>query len=305
MEAGNDILRLIPGLAVELARMDVLLMRQFVRMRTRGRTALGEAIGGAVIEEGEAEGLLKSLQDSHVVSTGRVPMPEHNSSLEPLERARKLYGLHPIERDLLLLALSVEIDVRYARVVGFLNDHVSMTRPTLGLALSVLEADHEPKRSALLARLVNDGPLQRFGLIELPGESPLATRPLQVPSGFWPRLIGLSAALPLPIHSLEQENSNRLELPDGLRQRVCEAQQWGKRQRPEDILVLITGKEESGREALAKSVLSDWCRNAIIVAGSSIDQKEKLSLLEREARAPMRREDPKVSAERATGSCRR
>ena len=45
--------------------------------------------------------------------------------------------LPPQPFTLLLLALAVEIDPRFGRIVAYLNDHVSRTRPTLGLALAL------------------------------------------------------------------------------------------------------------------------------------------------------------------------
>ncbi|MCA1702925.1 MAG: ATP-binding protein, partial [Actinobacteria bacterium] len=51
---------------------------------------------------------------------------------------REGYGLSDFELDLVLIALAPEVDLRYERVYGYLQDDVSRKRPTVDLALNLL-----------------------------------------------------------------------------------------------------------------------------------------------------------------------
>jgi DNA polymerase III delta prime subunit len=274
------------ALAVELARVDQLFSNHLARLRKRGRTILGDAIGGAVIEEGEAEGLLQSLHETH--SSQKVDNPalldDWTSPLEPLEKARKLYDLLPEERDLLLLALSVEIDSRYARLVAFLNDHVKMTRPTLGLATAVLLPTGQRAHRNLIERLVNDGPLLRYSLLDLQGDEPFSNKTLVVPSRFWPRLIGKATTPPFKIKSLSGEQLSVLELPKQTHLQAQKAQDWALLQSPDEVLILIAGRVESGRETLACSIAAGLYPNAIVISGADFENGNAVATIEREAR---------------------
>ena len=53
------------ALSRDLFQLDSLLILHLERLRRRGRTPLGEAVAGAVIEDGEAEGLLYELANAH------------------------------------------------------------------------------------------------------------------------------------------------------------------------------------------------------------------------------------------------
>ena len=263
-------------LYVELSRLDRRLSHHLSELRQRGRTILGDAIGGAVIEEGEAEGLLYSLHQTHSEADDDSVVDEDDweSPLEPLRKADNLYALLPIERDLLLLALSVEIDSRYARLVAFLNDHVSMTRPTLGLAMAILLPNRSTARTTLLERLLDNGPLRRFALLNLEGNEPLANRTLVIPDSFWPRLIGLSAVPPFTVHPLLGEDIGKLELPDSTRRQTEITQHWLGSQQFSDVLILINGFPESGREALARCIAAKRCASAIFIKASDLDSSD-------------------------------
>lgn len=75
-------------------------------------------------------------------------------------------GLDPFALDVLVLALAPEIDSRYDRIYGYLQDDVTRRRPTIDLALSLLCHDAAER---LLRRwhFSPDGPLVRERLIEL------------------------------------------------------------------------------------------------------------------------------------------
>jgi len=55
-----------------------------------------------------------------------------------VDRLVQLFGLTPLQRDILLVCLLPELDGRYRRLYGYLQDDASRTRPTVELALQIL-----------------------------------------------------------------------------------------------------------------------------------------------------------------------
>jgi SpoVK/Ycf46/Vps4 family AAA+-type ATPase len=101
---------------------------------------------------------------------------------EPLRLAQlcRIFQLSPVERDVLLICLLPEIDGRYRRLFGYLQDDASRTRPTIELALQILVPhglDAESGRNLFAA----SGSLTRRGLLVAAGDTP-ADEPLPLRS---------------------------------------------------------------------------------------------------------------------------
>src|SRR5947209_6583204 len=138
-------------LRAELKRVLDALTRYLASQRQRGRTAAGDVVRGLVIEDGEVEGLLADLAASLTSDTsGGAPAPSKVDEIAqradsaadqgaflPLRHVQKVFDLAPEEYFSVLLALAVETDSRFGRVIAYLNDHVGRTRPTIGLALAL------------------------------------------------------------------------------------------------------------------------------------------------------------------------
>src|SRR6202030_4113259 len=58
----------------------------------------------------------------------------------PLARVRDVLGLEPFDLDVLVLTLAPDIDLRYERLYGYLQDDVTRRRPTLDLVARLLRA---------------------------------------------------------------------------------------------------------------------------------------------------------------------
>jgi AAA+ superfamily predicted ATPase len=76
---------------------------------------------------------------------------------------RDIFSLDPLEWLILMFALSVELDGRYARVFGFLNDDVSRKRPTASLIAHILPGDS--LRAWRAQGLLQNGPLADYQLL--------------------------------------------------------------------------------------------------------------------------------------------
>ena len=88
-------------------------------------------------------------------------------------------GLSPLDREVLLIALSPEIDRRYRRVYAYLHDDFTRGIPSVGLVVDILapllgKAD----RLGLLSRFEAGAPLLQQGLLELMVARSDDTKPL-------------------------------------------------------------------------------------------------------------------------------
>ena len=171
-------------LRAQLQRMLQLLGRHLAMQRQSGRSPASDPLRGVAIEEAEAEGLIAELTADLAWPGGRsgglvrdvsylaVEIHDKNRANEtPLHRATRVFHLGPLELDALVLALAVELDRRFARLVSYLNDHVARTRPTVGLVLALAGTDssavefcHSPAVHHGLLLLEGDGPLSVLAL---------------------------------------------------------------------------------------------------------------------------------------------
>jgi hypothetical protein len=155
-------------LSLELRRLDRLLHAEAARVRARYAPGWDE-IRGLYVSDRQIESLL--ARAAAVPGTLDGPTMEAQSldaRLEregsPLRALARRFGLAPFERDVLLLALAVELDLKYEQVIGYLNNDVMRRWPTLDLALRVLGGTVADR-----AAFDRDGALVGRGLIELNG----------------------------------------------------------------------------------------------------------------------------------------
>src|SRR5262249_18032762 len=91
----------------------------------------------------------------------------------PWEKLRSGFDLCPFEMDAILLALAVEVSLKYETIYAYLNNDVTRKWPTIDLALRLFtpRSDRIAPRQFLLprSRLFRDG-LLRF--ISAPAEKP-------------------------------------------------------------------------------------------------------------------------------------
>ena len=106
-----------------------------------------------------------------------------------LRRLARAFDLSPLDVEILLATLAPDLDPRFERLYGYLNDDVSRRRPTIGLALALcgIGGASGPGR----ARLAASGPLVIGGLVEVDDpERPFLGRALRVPDRVVAHLLG-------------------------------------------------------------------------------------------------------------------
>jgi hypothetical protein len=276
LELRNELLRLVNRLA-----------RHIEAQRRDGRTLASDPLRGLAIEEGEAEQLIGELAaDLAQPPAPPKPAANHRSPLDlteclqetPLRRAERLFQLHPPEFNALLLALAVEIDIRFARLVAFLNDHISRPRPTIGLALAL--SGPELNAADFCGR-----PALRFGLLRTEGDGPLSALVLRVAPEMLTRLVAPSGDESLP-------RGVRLRPGTGpsLDAAIIDPHQGARLHRwsanlagaPKVPPLLLAGSEGAGRATLVQAASEAAGRRLIEVAWTA-DGAEKLEQAGREA----------------------
>lgn len=88
----------------------------------------------------------------------------------PLAWLADAFGLSSFDVDVMLVAFAPEIDLRYEKIYGYLQDDITRKRPTVELALNLLCASPDEK---LLRRshFATSSPLVKSGLLQLAADS--------------------------------------------------------------------------------------------------------------------------------------
>jgi AAA+ superfamily predicted ATPase len=182
-----------------LACLDLRLRREVLRQRLARPHAPDEEFRGLYISEDDVDALLAgSLAGSAVLTAaapahdgiadldrviaelaGRLRAAENEGSPSsdlPLRHVVRLFGLSELERDVLLICLAAELDLKYERLYAYLQDDVTKKRPTVDLVLRLLCPTLEARLAARRA-LAPDAPLLRWNLVSL-NDDPGARRPV-------------------------------------------------------------------------------------------------------------------------------
>ncbi|HET6356025.1 ATP-binding protein [Streptomyces sp.] len=123
---------------------------------------------------------------------GGLGLPAHEPRQPPagsvLDGLAGRFGLSPLDLDLFLVAVAPDLDARFERLYGYLNDDLTRRRPTVGLALELCGL---PGAAYARFRLASGAPLIAGGLVEVtePGRPPLS-RVLAVPDRVTGHLLG-------------------------------------------------------------------------------------------------------------------
>ncbi len=98
-------------------------------------------------------------------------------------------GLTDVDVELLVIALMPDLDSRFERLYGYLNDDVTRRRATVGLAFEIIGIS--PAAAAARARIAATAPLVDLGLLEIEDpERPVLGRALRVPDRVAAHLLG-------------------------------------------------------------------------------------------------------------------
>lgn len=164
-------------------------VRRLVAVRRRGDPEPDDPVRGLYISEEQVDRLLAG-------GTGQTPPPSiadgPATEVDPdwrLPRLAGTFGLDATDVDLLLIALAPDLDARFERLYGYLNDDVTRRRATVGLAFELLGLDLAG--AAARRRLAPEGPLVGPGLVHVHDrDRPVLTRALRAPDRVTTHLLG-------------------------------------------------------------------------------------------------------------------
>jgi ATP-dependent 26S proteasome regulatory subunit len=213
-------------LRAELARLDARLAEAVAGMRAQAAEAQVDPYRGLYVSHEDAEGLVSRPAGKALPGPpGLGPRTGGGGRFAELAR---LAGLDGFDADLLLVALAPDLDLKYERVYGYLQDDVTRRRPTVDLALALL-CPTFAARIAARERLALTAPLRRHQLVHLVDDAqqrhpPLLSRYLKVDDRVVGFLLGSDApdAGLLHVARLVEPRGglDALQLPDGMADRL-------------------------------------------------------------------------------------
>lgn len=140
-----------------LSRIDLLVRHEVIRLRQLLGTRADEEYRGLYVSQADVDALLDPtlppvhlLQPPPLSAELKAPMVAAMQALElriqrlehdrpsRLSRLMEVFGLSPLERDILLLSLASEVDPKYEQLFAYLQDDVTRKRPTVHLVLRLL-----------------------------------------------------------------------------------------------------------------------------------------------------------------------
>ncbi len=167
-------------LRAELARLDLLLHRQILRLRAAYQLSLDE-FRGLYVSDQHVDELIRGG-----IRQGEAPEPEEltvrveamraaNAEMlhedSPWRRLGEAFRLSTFEQDVILLALAPDVDLKYETLYAYLNDDVTRKWPTCDLALRLFTSTQDER---LRARSVlgDEGRLYATGILHAAQSSP-------------------------------------------------------------------------------------------------------------------------------------
>lgn len=177
-------------------------VRALVADRRTDDPAPDDPFRGLYVSQEIVEHLLKGREPVPTAESARLRAVE--AEADRAERAGNVLrlrtlaavaGLTDLDVELLLVAVLPDLDSRFERLYGYLNDDVTRRRATVGLALELAGAStlSAPAR----ARLAQAGPLVRHGLICIEeADRPFLTRGLRAPDRVTAHLLADDAREP-------------------------------------------------------------------------------------------------------------
>jgi hypothetical protein len=170
-----------------LASLQVRVAEVVARRRERD-PAPDDPFRGLYLSEEQVDRLLAEVP-SRPAGLAAPAQADGGGRPSRLGRLERRFGLVPLDLELLLVAAAPDLDSRFERLYGYLNDDVTRRRASIGLALEL--SGRSAADATARCRLSPGGPLVdgALVLVEDP-ERPFLTRSLRVPDRVTAHLLG-------------------------------------------------------------------------------------------------------------------
>jgi hypothetical protein len=182
-EADLDTSRLLARLAALQARVAEVVAR-----RREHDPAPDDPFRGLYLSDEQVDRLLAEQPGRPAGGPGPAA-PPFGRVPSRLERLGRRFGLDPVDLELLLIAMAPDLDSRFERLYGYLNDDVTRRRASIGLSLEL--CGRSPAEVDARRRLGPGGPLVDGALVLVEdAERPFLTRSLRVPDRVTAHVLG-------------------------------------------------------------------------------------------------------------------
>jgi AAA+ superfamily predicted ATPase len=146
---------------------DVLALAVDAQARTLGADARLDPWRGMHLRHADVERLLARERVDTLPQAGVAELlAEAALQVPPLARARSWLSLSAVDLAATLIAIAPDIDLRYERIYGYLQDDISRRRPSIDLVINLLGSD-AAERLAIGARFDAAAPAMASGLLLL------------------------------------------------------------------------------------------------------------------------------------------
>jgi SpoVK/Ycf46/Vps4 family AAA+-type ATPase len=267
----------------ELGRLDVLVRLEVLRSRNMGgsrssgqlnglaglyikdeeidRMTAGEREAGD--SRAEAVELEREVEEIQARIGARVKSTPEAVARLPLLRLGHLFCLSPFERDVILICLAPELDLKYEKVYAYLQDDVTRKQPTVDLMLRLLGSSADQGIEAR-ACFLPQSPLLKYELVTFTdggGDRPLLARCLKLDERIVNYLLGfysLDSRLTSFTRLIEPRRDwSALILPDEVKGKLVRlSQMFFERQGPAPLVFYFQGPMGAGRKLAAEA----FCR---------------------------------------------
>ena len=267
-------------LSRELAWLNLMLQREIIRLRATFQLSLDE-FRGLYISDEQVDAYLSELgaetpaagSSSDLLDEARACRRRVRSNRQddhPWRRLVDAFELDDHEQDVLLLAATIEHDLKYASILAYLNNDVSQRHPTIDLARRLF--DHDGWTTAPGRALPGpDSTLFRRGLLvtveSARSRSSGLARGFQLAPMAWRFLIGETlSAEPAPGVCIQETPGRPWDdvfVAETTKQSVMRIYHAATRVQCDCPVIMLTGRRGSGRLAVAEA-LCDETRRPIV-----------------------------------------
>ena len=213
---------------------------------------------------------------ARAATEGAAAAAEEHGAVIRLRRLANEATLSDLDVEILVICLVPDLDSRFERLYGYLNDDVTRRRATIGLALAL--ADVSAASESSRARLLPGSPLIDRALVQVEdADRPFLTRALRVPDRVTAHLLGNDAPDPALVGVLTDVPHITGERSDAL------ARAFGAGQRLAYIRDQTTGLGPSVASAAISSIGRPVLGVDLARVAAGRDSGEAVAVIGREA----------------------
>ena len=262
----------------EFERLDLLIRLEILKQRPRSPENPLNPFRGLVISDEEVAGLLAA--GSHDVGEAAQSLDQALAALDikiqarkqaslttgaylPLPQLGRLFGLTEFEERCLVVCLAPELDRKYEKLYGYVQDDVTRRRPSVDLVFSLLCSGAAERLSARIC-FDSISPLLRFRLLQFgdgAGESqpPFLSRPLKLDDRALEFLLGICRTDGRldRVSRIVSPRAGHAHIPRLQESRTRAVELIKSEPRERNIIFHLAGPDGAGRETLAKAICHD------------------------------------------------